>query len=421
MPCLNIQSVVPPCLPCDDLQSFDGTLRLLMENVTDYAIYMLDPQGRAVTWNAGAERLSGYRQEEVMGHSFSMFFLPEAADAREPEQGLTAALRDGRFETQTWRLRKGGGKFWALVSLTAIRCSEGAVLGFAHVTRDMTAQRELEEAQAKLAFELEQRVKERTVQLEASVEQLRSKNEEIEALVAMVSHDLNEKEVLLREVYHRVKNNLQVVQSLLKMGARTLGSGDARRAIETAGERVHVMAMVHEHLYRMPDLSGLSLSAYLRDLVEGAIDSNCQQPDQVELQLDIADVPIPLDTAIPLGLLVNELVSNCIKHGLSHGRRGRICVSAQSVPGAVRLVVHDNGIGLPEGFNAEASNSMGLKLAASLARQLGGRLEFTAHNGCQVQADLTRFSPQKPNLQLQPCAAAELSSSHSPALQKLAS
>jgi two-component sensor histidine kinase len=239
--------------------------------------------------------------------------------------------------------------------------------------------------------ELEKRVAERTSQLESIVAGLRTRNEEIEALVAAMSRELSEREVRLCEVFHRVKNNLQVVQSLLKMGARTVRSGDARQAIETAVQRVYVMAMVHEHLYQMPNLASLPLSAYLRDVVEGAIASNSEQPEHIQLETDVDEIPVPLDFAIPLGLLANELVSNCLKHGLPHGRRGSICVSARIVPGAVRLVIHDNGAGLPQDFDAKKCSSMGLKLAASLTNQLGGRLEFTSRNGCRVQADLANL------------------------------
>jgi two-component sensor histidine kinase len=271
--------------------------------------------------------------------------------------------------------------------------------------RALDADQQAGGAKAQLNTDLEKRVAERTSQLESVVAGLRTRNEEIEALVAVMSRELSEKEVRLREVYHRVKNNLQVVQSLLKMGARTLRSNDARQAIETAVQRVYVMAMVHEHLYQMPNLASLPLSAYLRDIVEGAIASNSEQPEHIQLRTDVDEIPVPLDFAIPLGLLANELVSNCLKHGLPRGRRGSICVSARIVPGAVRLVVHDDGAGLPRDFDAKTSASMGLKLAASLTDQLGGRLEFSSRNGCRVQADLARLYPSSESQQSRAPAA----------------
>jgi PAS domain S-box-containing protein len=380
----------------DKKRSIDTALKFLVEDVAQYAVYMLDPEGSVATWNAGAERLNGYSQEEVLGKNFSMFFVPEDVEAGRPLEELAIAARDDRFGTEAWRQRKGGERFWVLVTLTAIRGSERELLGFVKVTRDISAQKALEDAQVLLALELSQRVKERTLQLETSVRQLRAKNEEIEALVATVSHDLSEKELLLREVYHRVKNNLQVVQSLLKMGARTVNSSDAQQAIETAVQRVRVMAMVHERLYQMPDLTRLTVSSYLRDVIEGAISSNSQEPSQIRLELDVDDISLPLDFAIPLGLLTNELVSNCIKHGDARGRTATISISAKVVPEAVRFIVQDDGAGLPENFDASKCKSMGIKLATSLARQLGGRLEFTSVNGCRVQADLTRLcSPRE--------------------------
>jgi PAS domain S-box-containing protein len=380
----------------DRKKLIDSTLMLRVEDVANYAVYMLDPEGLIATWNAGAERLNGYSQEEVFGKNFSIFFVPEDVDAGRPQDELAIAARDDRFGTEAWRQRKGGERFWALITLTAIRGSQRELLGFVKVTRDISAQKVLEDAQVLLALELSQRVKERTLQLEASVQQLRAKNQEIEALVTTVSHDLSEKELLLREVYHRVKNNLQVVQSLLKMGARTVNSSDAQQAIETAVQRVRVMAMVHERLYRVPDLTRLTVSSYLRDVIEGAISSNSQEPSQIQLKLDVDDISLPLDFAIPLGLLTNELVSNCIKHGDARGRTSTISISAKGVHDAVRFIVQDDGAGLPENFDASKCKSMGIKLAISLARQLGGRLEFTSVNGCRVQADLTRLcSPRQ--------------------------
>jgi len=117
------------------------SFRLLVESVTDYAIYMLDTAGRVITWNAGAERSKGYKAEEILGREYAVFFTAEDVAAGEPARELETAAREGRFEIQAWRVRKDGSKFWALVTLTAMRDAAGKLLGYAKVTRDMTAQK----------------------------------------------------------------------------------------------------------------------------------------------------------------------------------------------------------------------------------------------------------------------------------------
>jgi two-component sensor histidine kinase len=202
---------------------------------------------------------------------------------------------------------------------------------------------------------------------------------------------LKEKEVLLGEIHHRVKNNLQVVQSLLRMSLRLLPPGEARTSAEATIQRIHAMALVHERLYQSKDVASLSLSNYLRDLFKGVVASNSAPPGQIQLLLDTEELPLTLDRAIPFGLLVNELMANCFKHGFPEEHRGTIEISIHRVDGVVRVVVSDDGKGLPENFDALACPSMGLKLAASLAHQLGGTLKFSNGKGCRVEADLKRL------------------------------
>src|SRR6266849_2863211 len=122
------------------------TFRLLVEGVQDYAIFMLDGAGRVSTWNSGAERIKGYRAEQIVGQHFSRFYPPEAIAEGKPARLLAIAARDGRVEDEGWRMRKDGTRFWADVILTALRDSEGAVIGFAKVTRDLTERKEAQDA-----------------------------------------------------------------------------------------------------------------------------------------------------------------------------------------------------------------------------------------------------------------------------------
>jgi len=206
-----------------------------------------------------------------------------------------------------------------------------------------------------------------------------------------IQSSLREKEVLLKEIHHRVKNNLQVIQSLLKMQARLLADGQTREAIAATIQRVRAMALLHEGLYQRADLATISLREYLRDLFNGVEASSIAEPGQIQFRLDTEDIQLSLDTAAPLGLLANELMSNCFKHGFPEGRRGAIEISIRRLGGVVHMVVKDDGIGIPASFDASTSASMGLKLANSLAHQLGGRLEFISDSGCRVESSLTRL------------------------------
>ena len=127
------------------LRQSEARLRLMVESVKDHAILMLDREGRVVSWNAGAERIKGYRPDEILGRHFSRFYPPDDVAQGRPEWELERAVRDGQFEDEGWRVRKDGSRFWANVVITPIRDAQGALVGFAKVTRDLTERRRAEE------------------------------------------------------------------------------------------------------------------------------------------------------------------------------------------------------------------------------------------------------------------------------------
>lgn len=138
-----------------ELFDTEERFKLMIESVTDYAIFMLDPQGYVASWNAGAERIKGYRASEIIGHHFSEFYITEDKQSGKPKKELEVAISQGRFEDEGWRLRKDGSRFWANVAITPVREKDGTLRGFAKVTRDMTARREIEEKLKELNRELE--------------------------------------------------------------------------------------------------------------------------------------------------------------------------------------------------------------------------------------------------------------------------
>ena len=203
---------------------------------------------------------------------------------------------------------------------------------------------------------------------------------------------LREKEVLLQEVHHRVKNNLQVVQSLLGLQQRCLSDATARAAIQDTARRVQAMALVHEKLYQSGDLSAISLPHYAGDLLAQIGEAHAAGRRGIQLRADIAELRTGLDNAVPFGLLLTELVSNSMKHAFTGRPGGEIWVRLTRQADGDLLIVADNGVGFAPGFELGAQRvSMGLQLACGLARQLGGELLAHTQDGASTQALLTRL------------------------------
>jgi len=365
--------------------------RIVVEGVVDYVIFTLDAEGRINSWSPGAQNVLGYKAEEAIGREYSLVFTPEEIAIAMPRQEMDKAERNGHCRTDGWRVRRDGSRFWASGALTAVRNEAGELGGYIRVARDMSQQKQMEDAKASWAAELENCVQDRTMQLVVNMKQLRRKNAEVEAAARIVARELQEKQVLFGEIHHRVKNNLQVVQSLLKMQARALPASEARAAIEATILRVRSMATVHERLYQMPNLADLPLTEFLRDIFNGVIASYSAKSGRIKFHLDAEEIRLNLEKAVPFGLLANELLSNSLKHAFPAGRKGTISVSVHRVGDAVRMIIQDNGIGLPVNFDAASCGSMGLKLAQSLPHQLGGALMFTSRRGCHVDGVFTRL------------------------------
>lgn len=320
----------------------EARFRAVAETASD-ALISCDGNGNIIYSNAAAQNMFGYRAEWLMGRSINRLI---------PDQDIPGITVD-EHDTNSERMRELTGQRADAVSfpleLTLASWTLGGSRYHTAIIRDIT-QRKAQEVSLNSA--------------------------------------LREKETLLKEVYHRVKNNLQVIQSLLNLEARTLPEGPARDAMAETGARVRAMALVHEKLYQSGNLSSISLPDYIHDLVLQLQDSGAIDVRRIAVLTEVAPVDVGLDTAIPLGLLLNELVSNCIKHAFPDGRKGRIRIQVERLASGGRLVVSDDGIGLPADFRTDRITSMGLKLATSLAKQLDGRMQIISDNGTQLIIDL---------------------------------
>jgi PAS domain S-box-containing protein len=191
-----------------------------------------------------------------------------------------------------------------------------------------------------------------------------------------VRASLDEKIALLKEVHHRVKNNLQIVSSLLSLQAARVRNPLALEALRDTQNRVRSMALIHETLYRSENLARVNFPFYLENLCAHLFHAFGADTDRIQLVRRVANVALGLDEAVPCGLIVAEMVSNALKHAFPDGQAGRITLELEAGPGALRtLRVIDNGVGLPAGLDLRNTDTLGLKLVSNLADQLGGTLE----------------------------------------------
>ena len=202
---------------------------------------------------------------------------------------------------------------------------------------------------------------------------------------------LKEKEVLLREIHHRVKNNMQVISSLLKLQAGYVKDKADIEMFKESQNRIKSMALVHEKLYQSEDLSNIDFKGYIEHLANTLFRSYGINGTKTALKVDAEDVMLGVDTAIPCGLIINELVSNSLKYAFPAGREGEIEIVFRLIDeNEIELMVSDNGVGIPEDLDFRNSNSLGLKLVNILTDQIGGRLELDRSKGTRFRIRLRR-------------------------------
>ncbi len=201
---------------------------------------------------------------------------------------------------------------------------------------------------------------------------------------------LQQRDIMLREIHHRVKNNMQVMSSLLSLQARTASNPEIARMLEENQHRIQSMALLHEILYESDDLASLDFSKYLRRMVDYLFRSYGLNQGQIHLHTELDPVGLELDDALPLGLLISEAISNSLKHGFPDRRTGEIrIVLRRSTAATVSLVLSDNGVGLPDNLDWTTSRSLGLRLIRVLAQQLRASLDIRSQGGTEVQLIFT--------------------------------
>ncbi|HEX5100000.1 MAG TPA: histidine kinase dimerization/phosphoacceptor domain -containing protein [Polyangiaceae bacterium] len=262
-----------------------------------------------------------------------------------------------------YRLRRRDGAYRWLFDQGAPRFElDGRFAGFIGSCTDITEQRLARDALGRLTVELEDRVRERT------------------AIAA-------EREVLLREVHHRVKNDLQLISSLLSMQARRLDDADSVLALGECQSRVQTIALIHEYMYQSENLARMPLSRNIRGLAANLLRGIGPSDRAIRLEVDVEEeLELPVDRAIPCGLILNELMTNALKHAFPEGRAGTLRVALRrEAPDRVVLGVSDDGVGLPDAHDGARRGSLGWRLVKAFAEQLGAELRVSSEAGTKVE------------------------------------
>jgi PAS domain S-box-containing protein len=335
-----------------DRKRADEQFRLALE-AAPTGMLMMNEAGTIVLVNAQIEALFGYRREELLGQRLEML-VPERYRAHHPDlrkmffgDPKTRVMGAGR---ELYGLRKDGTEVPIEIGLNPLKTSEGHFV--LSSIADITERKRAQEGLHALNAELEQRINART-------------------------SELKERESLLQEVHHRVKNNLQVISSLINMQIRGLEDDSSRVALRECQSRVMTMAQIHEMLYQSADYARVPFGKYAKDLTTRILRASGISPGNVTLHYELEEVLLPVAQAIPCGLILNELVANSLKHAFPNDAHGTIRVELRLAPDqSVILSVGDDGIGISPDFDLKNLTSLGVQLVMTLVEQLEGHLEI---------------------------------------------
>jgi len=337
--------------------------RQRLEDIIDFlpdASVVIDRDGRVIAWNRAIESLTGVKAKDILGKGNYEHSLPFYGQRRpilidlvlrpqaEIEKGYSKVERkDDALMGESYMPNLGGGEVYLMGVASALCDCQGNIVGAIECIRDITDRKRAEK------------------ELTAS---------------------LQEKEALLKEVHHRVKNNLQIISSLLNIQARYIKDEGVTEVLEECRNRVRSMSLVHESLYRSENLARVNFAEYISNLTSFLFSSFGVDRRQIGLKLDLDEVLLGIDKAIPCGLIVNELASNSLKHAFPEHRTGIIRITLRHLEGDnVLLVVEDNGAGLPKSIDRQKVQTMGLKLVTDLVKQIKGTLQIDMSNGTEFK------------------------------------
>ena len=367
----------------EQLRQSEERFRLLVEGVSDYAIFMLDVNGNVATWNMGAQRIKGYAANEITGRHFSVFYPHDAVESGWPAYELQVAMEKGRFVDTGWRVRKDGSRFWANVTISALRDDAGHLLGFAKLTRDLTELKRTE------AIELEGQEREEMLDAERIARMTAQRATRIkDEFVATLSHEL-------RTPLSAILGWTQ----LLRRGVANFNAEELQRAIDVIDRNARAQTQLIDDLLDLSKIMAGKIRLDLRqisllEVVQAAVESAEPTAAAKEVRLKAVLDPTPLTVSADSGRL-QQVVWNLLSNAIKFTRRcGQIQVVLQRVNSHVELSVSDTGIGIPAAFlpylfdrfsqrdssttRAYGGLGLGLAICKQLVELHGGTIEATS-------------------------------------------
>jgi PAS domain S-box-containing protein len=412
----------------NDLRAEEERFRLLTESAVGYALIFLDVRGNVESWNAGAERLKGYRADEIIGRHFSCFHPPEAMTRDDLGLRLKVAAAGERVEDEGWRVRKDGSRFWANVVITALRDQEGRLRGFANLTRDLTERKRAEDDIRKLNEELDQRIVQRTADLAEANRELAQKNQDNEVFVYSASHDLRSPLVNLEGFSKELGTVSQEIRGIL-VSNDLPPAARARGLALLDGDMAESIRFIRAAVLRLSKI----IDALLRLSRAGKVEYLCQKVDvgpivarvvealsgtiaERRAVVTVGELPCILGDPAATEMMFANLIANALNY-LDARRPGTIAVGCkgQEKSGSGRhvLYVKDNGLGIAEAYKAKVfkafqrmhpdaakGEGIGLSVVQRIVERLGGRIWFDSEEG-----QGTTFFVALPSLQESTCSA----------------
>ena len=335
----------------------------IISKITDL-VFLISTQGKIISTNARARRLLGYSRSEIEGPEWQ-FIIKDSKDQEIIGKYIDSGLIEDQdsYKNMEIKLYTKRGNYIPVNSFLSGVNDNFGLIGVLMVAQDLRQTK-------KLLHEIR----------EKNIAQKAAKIHE-----EKLQKSLDEKDLLLKEIHHRVKNNMQIISSLLNLQAGYLKDEEAVNALKESQARIVSMAMLHENLYRSDNLTGINFENYIKHLIRNLFHTYNVNMEKIKFNIMAQGVFLNIDTAIPCGLIINELVTNSIKHAFPEGTSGDIKVNMDQDDDKYHLEISDNGIGLPPEFDIKKSSTLGILLVNSLVGQLDGSIEVIRNQGTTYQ------------------------------------